>query len=268
MAVELALPAKVRRQRIVELVEERGFVRVADLSERFRISEVTLRGDLDALADESAIRRIHGGAMSMRAATQRLPEEPFERVSLAAFAQKRAIGHTAAALVERGQAVILDVGTTTFAIATALAKRTELSDIVVITNALNIAVALEAVVPRFTVIVTGGTLRPLQHSLVDPLAGAVFEHIRADIAFIGCGGVDVVAGVTNVNIAEAELKRRMLGAAARSVVVADSGKLGISQLSRVAGLADVDELITDEDANPAEVARLRDAGLVVTMAAV
>ncbi|HEX3678957.1 MAG TPA: DeoR/GlpR family DNA-binding transcription regulator [Galbitalea sp.] len=264
MTPELALPAAVRRERIAAIVEEQGFARVTELSDLFGISEVTTRTDLDALAKALVVQRIHGGAIA--ASHSPTPEKPFEQTSLAAAGQKRGIGIAAAALVQSGQAIVLDVGTTTTAIATALVARTELRDVVVITNALNIAVALESAIPRFTVIVTGGTLRPLQHSLVDPLAGAVLEHVRADIAFVGCSGVDVDAGVTNVNLPEADVKRRMIAAAARSIVVADSTKLGVAHHSRVAPLSDVDGLITSSDADPRVARQLAHAGLPVTLA--
>ena len=244
------------------MVVEQGFVRVTDLRDRFGISEVTLRADLDALADAGVLQRIHGGAISHA----RRSEQPFEQVSLAAADEKRAIGVAAAALVESGQAIVLDVGTTTTAIASALVARSELRDLVIVTNALNIAAILEPAIPRFTVIVSGGTLRPLQHSLVDPLAGAVLERIHADLAFIGCSGVDAVAGITNVNLPEADLKRRMLAAATRAVVVADGSKLGLRYHSRVAPLAEIDSLITDSGADPTEIATLKSAGLAVTRA--
>jgi DeoR family transcriptional regulator, aga operon transcriptional repressor len=267
MPIESTLPATVRRERIVELIEERGFVRVADLRDRFGISEVTLRADLDALAKESRVTRIHGGATATRSGAKRSPELPFEQTAQAWATQKSEIGASAAALVESGQTIILDVGTTTSAIAMAIAARADLTDVVVVTSALNIAVTLEHVIPRFTVIVTGGTLRPLQHSLVDPLAGAVLTQIRADIAFIGCSGVDEVSGITNVNLPEADIKRRMLAAAARGIVVADASKLGVTQHSRVASIQDIHGLITSRDADPSTLERLRAAGLDVTVAA-
>ena len=261
MVTESDLPAAVRRERIVAIVEQQGFAKVAELSDRFGTSEVTTRADLDALAESRAVQRIHGGAIANSA-----PELPFEATTLEAADEKRAIGTAAAAMVESGRAIVLDVGTTTTAIAAALLARTELSDVVVITNALNIAILLERAIPRFEVIVTGGTLRPLQHSLVDPLAGAVLQHIHADLAFIGCSGVDAKAGITNVNLPEADVKRRMIAAASRTIVVADASKLGIAQHSRVAALADVDTLITSADGDPAAIARLTEAGLRIVIA--
>jgi DeoR family transcriptional regulator of aga operon len=259
-------PAAARREQMRQLIEQQGFARVSQLSLHFGISEVTVRGDLDALASASAVKRVHGGAVAeARAATTQ--ERAFELSMLASSDEKLRIGVRAAAMVESGQAIVLDVGTTTTAIASALLARTELRDVVIITNALNIALLLEPVIPRFTVVVTGGTLRPLQHSLVDPLAGAVLEHIRADIAFIGCSGVDVAAGVTNINLPEADAKRRMIQSASRSVVVADSTKLGVTHLSRVAPLSEIDTLVTGAEAEESAVRLLTDAGLVVVRSA-
>ncbi|HEY8913346.1 DeoR/GlpR family DNA-binding transcription regulator [Lacisediminihabitans sp.] len=256
-------PAAARRVQIRTLIEERGFARVAQLSRQFGISEVTVRADLDALADDNVVQRVHGGAVVGTPARPAGLERPFEQSMLASSDEKARIGRAAAALIESDQAVVLDVGTTTTAIAAAMLERDDLQNVVVITNALNIALALEPAIPRFTVVVTGGTLRPLQHSLVDPLAGVVLDRIRADIAFIGCSGVHVTAGITNVNLPEADVKRRMIATAARTVVVADSSKLGVAQLSRVAPLAEIDTLITGGEADAAVVETLRDAGLRV-----
>ncbi len=257
-------PAAARREQILTIVEERGFARVTQLSRFFGISEVTVRADLDALAGVSAVQRVHGGAV----AATRLPgpERPFEQSMLAGSDEKARIGCTAAALVRSHQAIVLDVGTTTTAVAAALLDRDDLQGVVVITNALNIALLLESVIPRFTVVVTGGTVRPLQHSLVDPLAGAVFDRVRADLAFIGCSGVDAAAGITNINLPEADLKRRMLAASARTVVVADSTKLGVIQQSRVAPIGEIHTLITGAEGDPRELEQLAATGVGIVLA--
>ncbi|QHC60843.1 DeoR family transcriptional regulator [Rathayibacter sp. VKM Ac-2760] len=243
------------------LAELQGFVSVADLADRLGVSVVTVRSDLDRLAGEGSVQRVRGGAVPVG---ERPGERSFEEGLTAASDEKAAIGREAAASVASGESVILDVGTTPLAIAHALVERDDLRDVTVITNGLTIALALEAAIPRFTVVVTGGTLRPLQHSLVEPLASEVLERVRADVVFIGCTGVHPEAGVTNVNLPEATLKRRMLRAAARRVVVADSSKLGVVDLGRVAGADEFDRLLTGAAASDADVARLEEAGLAVT----
>jgi len=253
--------AESRREKILSLVEQHGFARVAQLSRFLGVSEVTIRTDLDVLAETHVIQRVHGGAIA--GLRSRALERPFEKSMMTSVDEKKRIGRAAAQLVQSFQAVILDVGTTTTAIARSLAVREDISDVVIITNALNIALEFEKAIPRFTVIVTGGTLRPEQHSLVAPLADMLFDRMQADIAFIGCTGVDVEVGITNANVPEADMKRLMLGAAHRGVIVADSMKLGVTQLSRVIPISDVDTLITGSEAKPGQLAALRDAGLEV-----
>jgi DeoR family transcriptional regulator of aga operon len=259
------LPAAVRRERIERLVDERGFVRVGELRTTFGISGVTARADLDALEASGALTRVHGGAMPPErgrgAGTGREPS--FEESLASSVIPKQQIGALAAALVQSGQSIILDVGTTTLAVARALAERTDLTDVVIITNGLSIALELEPTIPRFTVIVTGGSLRPLQHSLVEPLAATILSSVHADLAFIGCNGVDVKHGVTNVNLPEAGVKTLMLTAARRAIIVADGSKLGQAHLGTVGALAAFDTLVTDAAAPAPQLELLREAGLTV-----
>jgi len=238
---------------MLSVVRERDYVKVADLAQQFAISEVTVRSDLEALAARGDVRRIRGGAIATDGPRR---ERPFEESEGEFAAEKIAIGRAAAGLVRDGDTVILDVGTTTAAVARALAARADLRDVVVFTNSLTIAMQLEAVIPRFTVVVTGGTLRPLQHSLVDPLGDGVLDRIRADMIFIGCNGVDALAGVTNINLPEAEMKRRMMGAARRRIVVADGSKVGRVELARLCAVSDIDLLMTGPSADPAALAAL------------
>lgn len=254
------VPARIRRERMLGLVRERDFVHVSELAETFQISEVTVRTDLDELQSRGYLRRVRGGAVPRSRAR---PERPYEETVTANADDKQAIGVAAAGLVESGDTVILDVGTTTTAVARALAARDTLRNVVVFTNALTIALELEAAAPRITVVVTGGTLRPLQHSLVDPLGGLVLESINAGIVFLGCNGVDPDAGITNINLPEAEIKRRMLQAAQRRVVVADGSKVGEIALAHLADVDDVDLLLTSDSADPQLVEAIRDRGLEV-----
>ncbi|QEO15278.1 DeoR/GlpR transcriptional regulator [Agromyces intestinalis] len=255
-----------RRELALALVGERGFVRVTDLAAAFGVTAVTARADLDALERVGEIRRVHGGAVpATSSATDTRPDrEPsFEEALATSVRPKEAIGRAAAAMVRSGQSVILDVGSTALQVARALRARDDLVDVTVFTNGLSIALELEHEIPRFAVIVTGGSLRPRQHSLVHPLAGSMLDHIHVDVAFIGCNGVDPVRGITNANLPEAEVKALMLRAAARAVVIADASKLGEVHLGRVAGIDEVDLLITDEQAPPLLARDLESTGLAV-----
>ncbi len=254
------LPARIRRDRMLELLRELEFVRVGDLAHQFEVSEVTVRADLNALEQRGHLRRVRGGAVP-RAITP--AERRFEEAEIAAAAQKRAIGRAAAELIESGDTIILDVGTTTTAVAHALAERTEVTEVTVFTSSLTIAMALERADPRVTVVITGGTLRTKQHSLVEPLAGLVLGSINAGKAFIGCNGIDIERGITNVNLPETEIKHRILAASQQRVVCADSSKVGQVALAHVCDLDDIDLLITDDEGDPELIAALRNDGLNV-----
>lgn len=241
---DVPLPVELRRARIAERVREHGILRVADAAAEFGVSEVTIRSDLGQLEAAGLVRRVHGSALPVAAGPR---EEPVERVSARDAAAKRAIGRRAAALVDSGTSVLLDVGSTTLAVAHALVDRVErgdLDDLVVVTNGLSIALALEPAVPRITVVLTGGTLRPLQHSLVDPGASESIAGLHVDLAVLGCNGVDAQGRVTNLNLAEAEVKRAMVAASAARVVVAESAKLGVRHLGTIGVLDDKATLVT------------------------
>jgi DeoR family transcriptional regulator of aga operon len=250
-----SLQATLRQQAIVDILGQDGNVHVADLAERLKVSAVTIRADLDFLEAQQALRRTRGGAVPLR---PRRFELPIELTRQDYAEEKRRIGRHGAGLVRSGETVIIDVGSTTTQLAKAMPR--DLTDVVVVTNALNIALELEEH-PGVTVVVTGGTLRPLQHSLVAPFAGVILREINADVAFIGCNGVDPEKGFTNTNLAEAEVKHAMIEAAGRIVFLADHSKLLHVATARVAPLEEADLLITDEGADPAQLLTLRHAGL-------
>lgn len=254
------LPADVRRSIILDTVKKYGFVRVADLVREYGVSDVTIRTDLDLLTTDTGIVRVHGGAMYAAPAGERSYEESLTT----RVAEKRRIGAAAAALIHDHDTVILDVGSTTGAVAEAIVTRTDLTDVTIVTNSLSHALTLEAAVPRLTVIVTGGTLRPRQHSLVEPYASTLFASIHADIAFLGCTGVDAATGVTNVNLPETELKRAIVGAARHTVIVADSSKIGHTDSGIIGRITAASTLITDEArAIRAALAEIRETGIEV-----
>ena len=154
---ELNPLAEVRQARMAGIIWDEGFARVTDLAGRFGVSAVTIRADLTALEARARVRRVRGGAVPPSGL---LGERPFESSQWEAPLQKSSIGVHAAGMIAAGDTVILDVGTTTTAIARALVLRTELHDVTVVTNGLNIALELERATPRISVVVTGGTLRP------------------------------------------------------------------------------------------------------------
>jgi len=252
-----------RRGRMLALIRERQFIPVAELSDRFGISEVTVRSDLAALASDGHIHRIRGGAIPRVELGQ---ETPYEESATSYAEEKRAIGRAAAELVRPGESVVLDVGTTVVAAARALVAREDLRDVVVFTNGLKTALELEAAIPRLTVVVSGGTLRSLQHSLVEPMATKILAEIAPSIAFLGCSGVHPEGGITNVNLPEAQVKQQILRSARRTVILADGSKIGRIELAQLCAVDEIDMVITDESASPPVVAALRERGCEVVIA--
>jgi DeoR family transcriptional regulator of aga operon len=253
----VALKAALRHDMIRRAIEIDGRISIAELRERLGVSEVTIREDLKHLERRGVLTRVRGGAVASREGAL---EMPLEETSTANRAEKMAIAARAASMITNGQTVIIDVGSTTTELAKALSP--DLSRVVVITNGLNIALILEAL-PGVSVIVTGGTLRPLQHSLVAPMGTLLLERLKADVAFLGCNGVDPERGFTNSNIAEAEIKQAMVRSAEKTLFLADHDKIGKVASALVADISRADLLITDDGADDAVLANLRSDGLAI-----
>ena len=249
-----------RRRRMLALVTERGFVPISELAEVFGVSQVTARADVDGLAARGLARRVRGGALALQAGRN---ERSFEESQSTGAQEKAAIGRAAAALVLSGQTIVLDVGSTTTAVARALVARIDLEAVTVVTNGLTIALELEAALDRYSVLVTGGTLRRLQHSLVDPMGELILDRLHPDLAFLGCNGIHPRTGVTNVNLPEVAMKARMLAVANRAVVLADGTKVGVTSLARICPVDEVDLLLTGPSADAEQADELRSAGLEV-----
>jgi DeoR family transcriptional regulator of aga operon len=253
----VALKAALRHNTIRRAIEIDGRVSIADLKGRLGVSEVTVREDLKHLESRGMLTRVRGGAVVLRNATM---EMSLEETSTTNRAEKTAIGVHAASLLENGQTVVIDVGSTTTEMAKALPP--DLSRVVVITNGLNIALILEAL-PGVSVIVTGGTLRPLQHSLVAPMGTLLLGQLKADVAFLGCNGVDPARGFTNSNIAEAEIKQAMVRSAGKTVFLADHDKIGQVASAFVTDISGADLLITDAGADASVLSNLEGNGLAI-----
>ncbi|MBO6720087.1 MAG: DeoR/GlpR transcriptional regulator [Rhizobiaceae bacterium] len=265
--IEAVAPSQLnpRHERILEILRRDRIVEVVRLADELCVSAVTIRSDLDALERRMLLRRIRGGATSVQPARF---VRPLELPSQSFADEKERIGAMVARMVRDGETIILDAGTTTRAMAQALPQN--LRDVVVITNSLDIAISLENHA-GVTVMVTGGTVKktgrnPRSRSLISPFAALLLGQINADCAYLCCAGIDVERGFTNAHFEEVEIKRAMLSAARRSVMLGDHGKIGHVAGARIASVAEVSALVTDSDAEPADVAALRAAGLDVILA--
>ncbi|WP_091228731.1 DeoR/GlpR family DNA-binding transcription regulator [Microbacterium sp. 3J1] len=253
-----------RLNAILDLLAADGEVTVDDLVERFGASAATTRRDLDSLAEQRLLTRTHGGAVAHSVAY----ELPIRYKSHLRTQQKESIAQAAAALVTPGMVVGLSGGTTTTAIAAALAARGDLAagpGITVVTNAVNIAAQL-ATRPDIKVVVTGGVIHSRTYELVGPFVEQLLRGVRLDMAFIGVNGIDAAAGATTQDEREAAVNRMMAERARRAVVVTDSSKIGTVAFAAVGGAELFPVLLTDDGADAAALADLRAAGFEVVVA--
>jgi DeoR family fructose operon transcriptional repressor len=230
--------AEERQRWIVERARAGGRVEVAAIAEELGVTTETVRRDLTTLERHALLRRVHGGAIPI----ERLGFEP----ALAArdsvlTAEKERIARMALAELPDEGSILLDAGTTTARLADALPADREL---VVLTNALPIAMSL-SVRPNITVLMVGGRVRGRTQAAVDAWALQALADSYVDVAFIGTNGVTAERGLTTPDTTESAVKRAMIRAARRTVVLADHTKFGQDHLSRFAALDEIDTLITD-----------------------
>lgn len=222
------------------------------------MSAVTVRADLDALDASGAIVRSHGGAVRHLEPTR---DYPLRFKASLHRAEKSRIGRAAAELVQPGEVVILDSGTTTAEIALQLKSRA-VQAITIITDAINIVADLVDA-QGISVICIGGLLRPVSHSFVGPQAEAMMKEMHADRLFLAVDGLDLEYGLTTPDVLEAQLNSQMINIAKETTVVADASKLGRRSVSRIGSLDQIHRLITDTSAPEEFVAALRARGIEV-----
>jgi DeoR/GlpR family transcriptional regulator of sugar metabolism len=248
-----------RRERIIALLAQDGHVSVADLSAQFGVSQATIRSDLDALAAERLLTRTHGGALAL---DQDRLELSFDFRRRLHAAQKNRIGIAAAAMIEDGEAIVLDASTTALAVATQIKDRRELT---VITNGILVALALLDI-PGITVLMPGGFLRRDSVSLVGDEGHDFVEKFNFQKGFFGAKGLTLEQGLTDVNSAEVAVKRDLVARARQVIAIVDSSKWGRVGFASFTSIDQVDCVITNEGAPADMVAALREAGIGVVIA--
>ena len=274
IAERTSSPAKVRVQAAVRhafilgALDEMGSVTVADVAARLGVSDMTVRRDLDDLEREGRLARTHGGAVNAGATPERqaprvnhaFAEPTFEARLNKNAAAKRAIA-TAAAVAARGaQAIALDVGTTTYLLATLLAEWRQAK---IFTNSLRNAARLGE--GRAEVYLPGGRLRGDEMSVSGPSAVTQFETLWFDVAFIGVSGL-TADGMFDYSLDDTEMKRVYLRRSTRKIALCDASKFNVMSLVQIAALANFDALITDAPPPPDIAAALADAGVAVEIA--
>src|SRR6185312_10545467 len=236
--------ARQRQEVILDEVRTTGGVRVSELVERLGVSDMTIRRDIEALAERGLVTRVHGGAT---AAGSSVDEPGFAATSTLHTAAKQAIAAAAVQLLEPGASVALSAGTTTHAVAAAMIGIPRLT---VVTNSLRVAEVLyESGGDDMIVVLTGGERTP-SDALVGPLSVAALRRLHVDWLLMGVHGMDAEAGFTTPNLAEAETNRALVASARRVAVVADNSKWGVVGLSTIASLSEVDVVVSDGGLQP------------------
>lgn len=247
-----------RQGEILQIARSEGRVGVEDLASRFGVTLQTIRRDLGDLSDAGLLDRVHGGAV-MRAGVANTAWVDRQRQNADA---KAAIGAACAALIPDNSSLILNIGTTTEAVARALLSHRNLT---VVTNNLNVANIL-AGSDSCEVIVAGGSLRRSDGGLVGELTTQVFEQFKVDFAVIGCSALDADGDLLDFDLAEVRVARCILRQARRRIVVADASKLGRQAPVRLGSLADLDAVVTDRALPEALMAACAGWGTAVHLA--
>ncbi len=243
-----------RRQRLLDQLEARGSLRVSDLAAAFRVTEITIRRDLEELAKDGLVDRFHGGARLAHTAGR---ESLFVEKGTQHAVEKEAIGAEAATLVKDEDTVLLNAGSTTLAVLRHLRQR----NVRIVTNN---AAAVELTDAVGELIVVGGEFRAKSRSLIGDLALQTLSQIHASICILGTNGVSARTGLTTSVHAETAINRMMVERSdGNVVVVADGSKIGVTSSFACLPLVQVRTLITDPSANPEQLAAIRAAGVRV-----
>jgi DeoR/GlpR family transcriptional regulator of sugar metabolism len=255
--------ADKRREIISQQLARENIVRVAELSRQFGVSEVSIRRDLERLERQGLLQRVHGGAVAVAVGSGAgaLASVPTPFVD-----EKRRIGIAAAALVNPGERVIFDSGTTVLEVARSLSSdQSDRGSLTAITSSLPIVQELGHR-PWVNLLLLGGIYLPEYRVVAGPQTVENLRGLHADKMFLGTDGLTLDHGLTTANVLEAEVDRAMVRAAAQIIVVADSSKIGCAGLTTIIPLAEIHVLVTDRGAPEDFLEQLRSLGIQVILA--
>jgi DeoR family fructose operon transcriptional repressor len=227
-----------RLDNLRELIRGKGVIRIEEICSQVRVSPATVRRDLDQLEESGAIRRVHGGAVSVES---RLEEALFDDKASIAAREKNRIAEAALQFIATGDTIYLDGGSTVLEFAQLLHDRTNLT---VVTNSLRAAHEMAGRGPRLILI--GGELRRLSQTMVGPLTRCVLRELHVDKAFMGTIGLSLKEGMTTTDPGEAYTKELVMSQARQVILLADSGKAGKVAFARAGRLENVHVLVTDK----------------------
>jgi DeoR family L-fucose operon activator len=246
-----------RYEKIVQLVNERGSIRVSELSELCQVTEETIRRDLDRLEQAGRLRRSHGGAVDIKDHHQ--PEIPYFEREITHADEKKRIAQEAIKLIQPKDRILLDASTTAWYMASSIPD----IPLTVLTNSIKVAMALSSK-KKIEVISTGGLLASRSLSYVGPLAERSLDAYHVDKVFLSCKGVHLERGISESNELQARIKSIMIGMADQVILLADSSKFGVQAFTHVADLVDVNTIITDRRIPQETLIQLEERQISVT----
>lgn len=245
-----------RYDKIVQLVNERGSIRVTELSELCQVTEETIRRDLDRLEQAGRLRRSHGGAVSVK---DQQPEVPYFEREVTRADEKKRIAEEAVKLIQPKDRILLDASTTAWYMAASMPD----IPLTVLTNSIKVAMELSSK-EKIEVISTGGILASRSLSYVGPLAERSLDAYHVDKAFFSCKGVHLERGISESNELQARIKHKMVGMADQVILLADSSKFGVQAFTHVADLSDIHTIITDGRVSSELLLQLKEKQIAVT----
>lgn len=248
-----------RKRSIVQYVEKHTRGSVQELSQKLGVSESTVRRDLKELEEARLLKRTHGGAVSLQSVNFEAAVPDKEERFLE---EKLRIAHKAVQMIEEGDAILLDGGTTTLQIARELKK---FSNLKIITNSIMALNELKDC-RNIEVSITGGMLRPDTMAFVGPMTERSLDMVRVDKAFLGTNGLDLQEGITTPNMLEAATKRKMIAVAKQTILLTDHSKIGQISFCKVADLQEIDHYILDADTPESFIQELRRMDIDHTLA--
>lgn len=245
-----------RKTEIVDQIENKGSVSISELAKNFNVSEMTIRRDLVALEKLSVVRRVHGGAIAFYG---RSFEPPLISRSNKNILIKQLLGRYAASMVAEGDSIAMDVGSTTMEMAMNLIGRKNLT---IVTPSLHIANLLGDE-SQIRVIVSGGIVRKGEKSLIGDLAYYTFRELNVDKLFLGTGGIDAEAGLTEHDMQDAQVKREMIRCAKEIILITDATKFNQVAFSNFAEISQIDHIVCDKEPTEKLLKAVRAANIAV-----
>ena len=254
--------AEQRYREIMGLLSKEGSVKSGTIRQILGVSGETVRRDLETMEAQGLLRRTHGGAISLEQSAESSLYTSFKRRETQNAGMKEEVAQIAARYIREGEAIALDSGTTALALARVI--RQKFHNLTVVTNSLAVLQEL-GTAPGITVVVTGGVYRPDEDAFSSDFATLIFSRLNVDTFFLTTCGISVERGVTYQRMDEIIVQDKMMQAAARTIVIADSSKLGCNSMVKMCDIDRISMIITDSKATPAQIEPFRNANIPVVL---